>query len=65
VPFASSKYISSLRLSFTGTNLFVITKYKGLDPEIRADGGGGFGIDGTDFYPRTRNFAFGVNVIFK
>ncbi len=65
VPFASSKYISSLRLSFTGSNLFVITKYKGLDPEIRADGGGGFGIDGTDFYPRTRNFAFGVNVIFK
>lgn len=65
VPFVSSKYISSLRLSFTGTNLFVITKYKGLDPEIRADGGGGFGIDGTDFYPRTRNFAFGVNVIFK
>jgi iron complex outermembrane receptor protein len=65
VPVGSSKYISSLRLSFTGSNLFVITKYKGLDPEIRADGGGGFGIDGTDFYPRTRNFAFGVNVIFK
>ncbi len=65
VPLASSKYVSSLRLSFTGSNLFVITKYKGLDPEIRADGGGGFGIDGTDFYPRTRNFAFGVNVIFK
>ena len=65
VPFNSSKYISSLRLSFTGSNLFVITNYKGLDPEIRADGGGGFGIDGNDFYPRTRNFAFGVNVSFK
>ena len=65
IPVGPSKYISSVRLSFTGSNLFVITKYKGLDPEIRADGGGGFGIDGTDFYPRTRNFAFGVNVIFK
>ena len=50
-------------------NLFVITKYKGLDPEVSANGesndGRGFGIDNSDFYPRTRNFAFGVNVTFK
>jgi len=65
VPTASSKYISSLRLSFTGNNLFLLTKFKGIDPEIRADGGNGFGIDGNDAYPRTRNFAFGINVIFK
>lgn len=65
VPVGSSKFMSSLRFSFTANNLFVITRFKGIDPEIRADGGGGYGIDGNDAYPRTRNFAFGVNVNFK
>lgn len=58
------KYISSLRFSITGQNLFVITKYSGPDPELRLDGGSGSGIDyGT--FPRTRNIAFGVNVNLK
>jgi len=59
-----SKYISDLRFSVTANNLFVITKYSGIDPEIRVDGNGGLGIDG-GIYPRTRNFAVGVNVILK
>jgi iron complex outermembrane receptor protein len=66
VPVSDNKFISNIRLSFTGSNLFVITKYSGFDPELRADGGGGFGIDRLGgFYPRTRNFAFGINVNFK
>lgn len=46
-----------LRASLTGTNLFVITKYKGLDPEI------GNGID-NNFYPRPRGVVLGLNFVF-
>ena len=45
------------RLSFTVQNVFTITKYKGLDPEV--DGG----ID-NNFYPRPRVFVLGVNLTF-
>lgn len=45
------------RLSFTVQNAFVITKYKGLDPEV--DGG----ID-NNFYPRPRIFLVGLNLTF-
>jgi iron complex outermembrane receptor protein len=45
------------RLSFTCQNVFVITKYKGLDPEV--DGG----ID-NNVYPRPRVFLLGVNLTF-
>ncbi|MBL4678441.1 MAG: TonB-dependent receptor [Mucilaginibacter sp.] len=59
-----SKYISSLRLSLTGSNLLVITKYSGADPELIADGGSTMGVDnGT--YPRVRSFALGLNVVLK
>jgi TonB-dependent starch-binding outer membrane protein SusC len=58
------RVINSMRLGFTSNNLFVITKYKGIDPEIRTDGGNGAGID-TGIYPRTRNFALSLNVTFK
>lgn len=45
------------RVSFTVQNVFTITKYKGLDPEV--DGG----ID-NNFYPRPRVFVLGVNLSF-
>lgn len=45
------------RATLTGTNLFVITDYEGLDPEI------GNGID-NNFYPRTRNIVLGLNITF-
>ncbi|TAD98066.1 MAG: TonB-dependent receptor [Bacteroidetes bacterium] len=64
----SSKYLQNLRVSFTANNLFVITAYKGLDPEVSANGGSNDGRGfGTDFgvYPRTRNFAIGLNITFK
>jgi len=50
------KYLKA-RLSFTVQNVFTITKYKGLDPEV--DGG----ID-NNFYPRPRVFVLGVNLTF-
>ncbi|NPA35850.1 MAG: TonB-dependent receptor [Chlorobi bacterium] len=47
----------NLRVSLTGQNLFVITDYTGLDPEVAG------GID-NNFYPRPRTFVFGVNLGF-
>ncbi|WP_299521182.1 SusC/RagA family TonB-linked outer membrane protein [Winogradskyella sp.] len=47
----------TLRASLTGTNLFVITEYDGLDPEI-ADG------RERNFYPRTRDIVLGLNFTF-
>lgn len=45
------------RISFTVQNAFVVTDYKGLDPEV--DGG----IDG-GFYPRPRTYLLGLNLNF-
>ena len=46
---------SNLRLSFAVQNAFLITKYKGLDPEVIG------GIDNT-IYPRPRTFTVGLNL---
>ncbi|MBN8578614.1 MAG: TonB-dependent receptor [Cytophagales bacterium] len=45
------------RLSLTVQNAFVITKYKGIDPESTS------GID-NNIYPRPRTFLLGLNVTF-
>ncbi|MCF4102562.1 SusC/RagA family TonB-linked outer membrane protein [Gillisia sp. M10.2A] len=45
------------RASLTGTNLFTITDYDGLDPEISS------GID-NNFYPRIKNVVLGLNFAF-
>lgn len=60
---ANIKTFKSLRVSVTAMNLFVITKYSGIDPELSQAGGGGFGID-YGIYPRTRSFALGLNATF-
>ena len=57
------KAIKNIRLYLTGNNLFVITKYRGIDPEINA-GGATPGVDNNNFYPKTRTFIFGVNASF-
>lgn len=51
-------HMSEVRFSFSGQNLFTLTRYTGLDPEV-----GGAGID-TNVYPVTRNFTFGLNITF-
>jgi iron complex outermembrane receptor protein len=56
-------YVKSIRLYVTGNNLFVITKFKGIDPEVN-QGGSVPGIDYNNFYPKTRTFLFGANVSF-
>ena len=57
------KYVKSIRVYSSVNNLFVITKYKGIDPEIN-QGGVAPGIDYNNFYPKTRTVLFGVNVSF-
>ena len=58
-----NKYIKGLRLYLTGQNLFCITSYKGVDPEVSLTGLEP-GIEGTSYYPRTRVFTLGVNLKF-
>lgn len=58
-----SKVVKKLRLYVTGQNLFTITGYKGIDPEVSLSGLQP-GIDWYDFYPRTRTFVVGANIVF-
>jgi len=60
-------YIHAVRLYVTGTNLFIITKYKGVDPELNLtlDGqasGQFIGVDMNNYYPKTRTFLGGIQV---
>jgi iron complex outermembrane receptor protein len=57
------KTVNKLRLYASMNNLFVITNYRGIDPEINL-GGLTPGIDNNNYYPKTRSYILGVNVIF-
>ena len=61
------RWVSNLRLSVTGQNLFVITKYEGYDPEVNIDrainGVSSYGIDYLS-YPKARSIIFGLNFTF-
>jgi len=59
----NTKAISQFRIYGSANNLFVLTSYKGVDPEVTI-GGLTPGIDNNNFYPKTRSFLFGVNVTF-
>jgi iron complex outermembrane receptor protein len=50
---------ASLRISASVQNVFIITKYKGLDPENSSDSG----VD-NNIYPRPRTFSLGLNLDF-
>ncbi|MDR1937738.1 MAG: TonB-dependent receptor [Tannerellaceae bacterium] len=54
--------IQSLRLSFSAENLFTITDYSGVDPEIPVNSGTVTGVTtASNGYPITRKFMFGIN----
>lgn len=61
------KWISALRVSLTGQNLLLFTKYDGYDPEVNTDrtinGISSYGIDYLS-YPKARSFIFGVTLSF-
>ncbi|TRO67569.1 TonB-dependent receptor [Christiangramia sabulilitoris] len=60
----------SLRVYVQGTNLFTITGYEGLDPEVPSfdsltlgvDAGGGIGGGYAPVYPVSQIYTFGVNI---
>ncbi|MEO8471077.1 MAG: TonB-dependent receptor [Chryseolinea sp.] len=69
--------ITNARIYLAGNNLFVLTKYKGIDPELEVKGdlqtnGDGstsqtpntLGMDFNNIYPKTRTFQLGVNLTF-
>ncbi|KQS34095.1 TonB-dependent receptor [Dyadobacter sp. Leaf189] len=62
-----NKWVQTVRLSVTGQNLAVWTKYNGYDPEVNNDreikGVTSYGIDYLS-YPKARTVLFGVNVGF-
>lgn len=57
------KSVKNLRLYVSGSNLFIITKYSGIDPEVE-QGGIAPGVDSNNFYPKTRTVLFGVKATF-
>lgn len=57
------KSVSNIRVYVSTNNLFTITGYKGIDPEIN-QGGVAPGVDYNNFYPRTRTFLLGLNASF-
>ncbi|GAA4453489.1 TonB-dependent receptor [Nibrella saemangeumensis] len=74
VPLTPGKYITNARIYAGGNNLFVLTGYKGVDPELEvrgnlSDNGRGrapesIGMDAGGIYPKTRSFQLGVNLTF-
>ena len=62
-----NRWINAIRVSVTGQNLFVITKYDGYDPEVNANltinGVSSYGIDYLS-YPKARSVIFGLSLTF-
>ncbi len=64
---SKSQYIKGIRAYINGQNLFVITNYTGVDPEVRYQDGTNIlapGVDRRELWVRTRTFTFGLNVTF-
>lgn len=63
--FGNDRVVKGMRAFINGQNLFVITKYSGVDPEVRYSYGGNIlapGVDTRDSWVRTRAFTLGVNL---
>ena len=55
--------LNRMRVYFTAQNLFVLTNYSGLDPEVSMDGLTP-GLEFDTYVPKSRTFSLGVNVNF-
>ena len=69
-----AKNLSSFRVYFAAQNLFTITDYTGVDPEVRitdSENGNGFttslspGLERRNTYFQTRSFTLGLSLNFK
>ena len=61
-----TKVINNIRVYVQGTNLFVATKYSGLDPEVDTRSSKNPLTPGVDFsaYPKSRGINVGLNIQF-
>ena len=57
------QYVKSARVYFSAQNLFTITGYSGLDPDLGSASALNLGYDAVR-YPSSRTFMFGVNLTF-
>jgi len=59
-------FLGGVRVYATAQNLFVITKYKGVDPELPLGTSDGLapGVEPLEFYPKARTFSIGLNINF-
>ena len=69
VPLSEDSSLKSLRFALTGQNLFLITDYSGIDPEVTvATGslGSGIPVRGIDWsaFPNPMTITFGINASF-
>ncbi|MEX0312779.1 MAG: SusC/RagA family TonB-linked outer membrane protein [Allomuricauda sp.] len=68
VPVSGDGVLKSMRLSLNGQNLFLITDYSGLDPEVSTTDVPLNGLPSASIdylqYPRPRTYTIGVNVTF-
>lgn len=66
----SKYYIQNMHIYFTAENVFTLTGFSGIDPEVPAyyDETTGtyksIGTAGANLYPSTRKFMFGINLTF-
>lgn len=65
IPVKSNPYIKSTRFYFSAQNVFMLTNYRGMNPEVGANGSNGLyqGVD-TSSYPIASIYTLGVNVKF-
>lgn len=61
--------LENARVYFTGSNLFCLSGYSGIDPDVNTNsdaGGNGFPTPNFDYqsYPKARTYTFGVNLAF-
>ncbi|MFB6456911.1 SusC/RagA family TonB-linked outer membrane protein [Chitinophaga sp. Hz27] len=56
-------YLGNLRVYASVQNAFILTKYKGMDPEVGYNEGFSSGVD-LGYYPRPRTFMVGANIRF-
>ncbi len=59
----NNKYVKSARVYVAALNLYTITKYDGVDPEVNRLNLNP-GVDERDKYPTTRTFTIGANLSF-
>lgn len=64
IPLKTNKYVNNVYVYFTADNLFTITSYTGLDPELSNSDPLNSGIDWRDKYPSIRTFTFGMKLKF-